>query len=43
MKLAHIALENQIDFKDDKFVFWDIEDTQIYYEFVKELKNQIDG
>lgn len=43
MKLAHIALENQIDFKDDKIVFWDIEDTQIYYEFVKELKNQIDG
>ena len=43
MRLAHIALENQIDFKDDKIVFWDIEDTQIYYEFVKELKNQIDG
>lgn len=43
MKLAHIALENQIDFKDDKIVFWNIEDTQIYYEFVKELKNQIDG
>ena len=43
MKLAHIALENQIDFKDDKIVFWDIEDTQIYYEFVRELKNQIDG
>lgn len=43
MKLAHIALENQIDFKDDKIVFWDIEDIQIYYEFVKELKNQIDG
>lgn len=43
MKLAHIALENQIDFKDDKIVFWNIEDTQIYYEFVRELKNQIDG
>lgn len=43
MKLAHIALENQIDFKDDKIVFLDIEDTQIYYEFVRELKNQIDG
>lgn len=43
MKLAHIALENQIDFKDDRIVFWDIEDTQIYYEFVRELKNQIDG
>lgn len=43
MKLAHIALENQIDFKNDKIVFWNIEDTQIYYEFVRELKNQIDG
>lgn len=43
MKLAHIALENPIDFKDDKIVFWNIEDAQIYYEFVIELKNQIDG
>ena len=43
MKLAHIALENPIDFKDDKIVFWNIEDAQIYYEFVRELKNQIDG
>ena len=40
MKLAHIALENPIDFKDEKIIAWNIENSQIYYEFVKEIKNQ---
>lgn len=43
MKLAHISLENPIDFKDDRIISWVIEDPKIYWVFIKELMSQIQG
>ncbi len=43
MKLAHINLEEAIEFNEEKIISWVIEDSQIFWTFVKELLGQYSG
>lgn len=43
MKIAHISLENILEFDESRMISWVFEDPQVYYQYVQELSKQTQG